>query len=200
MKIKDIDRLMRRFGMPMGPLELLDQIGLDVAAHVAALVKQQLGEQAPANTVFAAMSEKGWLGQKSGQGFYVHKGRSAKVHKAAQELVVKSSALAPPGVNLPLAARLAEARERLVLLMVNESARVLEHGLADAETIDLAMVFGTGWAPHRGGPLSYADDRGHADIVRALTALAGRLGSRFAPCSELKRRAETNEPFRTSQA
>jgi 3-hydroxyacyl-CoA dehydrogenase/enoyl-CoA hydratase/3-hydroxybutyryl-CoA epimerase len=97
---------------------------------------------------------------------------------------------------LPPSVRLVDARERMVLLMVNESARVLERGLADAETIDLAMVFGTGWAPHRGGPLRYADDRGLADVVRALESLAGRLGPRFTACAELKRRAEAGERFR----
>jgi 3-hydroxyacyl-CoA dehydrogenase/enoyl-CoA hydratase/3-hydroxybutyryl-CoA epimerase len=199
LKIKDLDRLMRRFGMPMGPLELLDQIGLDVAAHVAELVREQLGETRAANAVFAAMAEKGWLGQKSGQGFYIHKDRRTKVNKAAQELVVRTSGAVAAVMSLPPAVRLADARERMVLLMVNEAARVLERGLADSETIDLAMVFGTGWAPHRGGPLRDADDRGLGDVVRALTALATRLGPRFEPCGELKRRAAANEVFRKAR-
>ncbi len=197
LKIKEIDRLMRRFGMPMGPLELLDQIGLDVAAHVAALVREQLGEEAPATLAFAEMTRNGWLGQKSGKGFYIHKKGSAKVNKAAQEMIRSEPGATPS--SLPPAVRLIDARERMVLLMVNEAARVLERGLADAETIDLAMVFGTGWAPHRGGPLRYADDRGLADVVRALEALAGRLGPRFAACAELKRRAGAGERFRKGQ-
>jgi 3-hydroxyacyl-CoA dehydrogenase/enoyl-CoA hydratase/3-hydroxybutyryl-CoA epimerase len=214
LKIKDVDRLMRKFGMPMGPLELLDQIGLDVAAHVADLVRSQLGEQVQADLVFAELKRNGWLGQKSGQGFYIHKGRSPKVNKGAQQVVVQASP-APIDkrserssltlddrslrVNLPKEARLADARERMVLLMVNEAARVLERGLADADTIDLAMVFGTGWAPHRGGPLRYADTRGIDDVVRSLTSLATRLGSRFDPCAELKRRAPANELFRAGR-
>jgi 3-hydroxyacyl-CoA dehydrogenase/enoyl-CoA hydratase/3-hydroxybutyryl-CoA epimerase len=80
--------------------------------------------------------------------------------------------------------------------MVNEAALALSEGLADAGTIDLAMVFGTGWAPHRGGPLRYADDRGLGDGVAALEGLAGRLGPRFAPCEELKRRAAARQAFR----
>jgi 3-hydroxyacyl-CoA dehydrogenase/enoyl-CoA hydratase/3-hydroxybutyryl-CoA epimerase len=197
MRIKEIDRLMRRFGMPMGPLELLDQIGLDVAAHVAELVREQLGEQAPASLAFAEMTKNGWLGQKSGKGFYIHKKRSAKVNKAAQEMLRTQPGATPS--SLPPAVRLVDARERMVLLMVNEAARVLERGLANAETIDLAMVFGTGWAPHRGGPLHYADDRGLADVVRALEALEARLGPRFAPCAELKRRAAAGERFRKAE-
>jgi 3-hydroxyacyl-CoA dehydrogenase/enoyl-CoA hydratase/3-hydroxybutyryl-CoA epimerase len=66
---------------------------------------------------------------------------------------------------------------------------------ADAATLDLAMVLGTGWAPHRGGPLRYADDRGRSDVVQALTALAARHGKRFEPCAELRRRAEDNAAF-----
>jgi 3-hydroxyacyl-CoA dehydrogenase len=184
--IQDVDRVMKRFGMPMGPLELLDQIGLDVAAHVGKLVRQQLGERYEPHPAFEAMRQKGWLGQKTTVGFYVHKGKSPKVNRPAQELV-RSLAGPPLQDALPPAVRLVEARERMVLVMVNEAAQALSEGLADdAATIDLAMVFGTGWAPHRGGPLRYGEDRGLADVVRALEGLAGRLGPRFEPCAALK--------------
>jgi 3-hydroxyacyl-CoA dehydrogenase/enoyl-CoA hydratase/3-hydroxybutyryl-CoA epimerase len=97
---------------------------------------------------------------------------------------------------LPAATRLSEGRERMVLLMVNEAALGVSEGLtATAAAIDLAMVLGTGWAPHRGGPLHYADDRGLGDVMQALTSLAARHGRRFEPCAELKRRAAANEPF-----
>jgi 3-hydroxyacyl-CoA dehydrogenase/enoyl-CoA hydratase/3-hydroxybutyryl-CoA epimerase len=198
LKIKEIDRLMRRFGMPMGPLELLDQIGLDVAAHVARLVCQQLGQPLGQAAVFEKMREQGWLGEKVEIGFYVHRKRKAKVHRAAQELVRQVSPEPSLSAKLPAAVRLAEARERMVLLMVNEAAVAVAKGLADAATTDLAMVFGTGWAPHRGGPLRYADDRGLADIVRTLEQFATRLGPRFTPCAELKRRLSSGERFRSA--
>jgi 3-hydroxyacyl-CoA dehydrogenase len=194
LKVKDVDRVMKRFGMPMGPLELLDQVGLDVAAHVGKLVREQLGESHEPHPGFAAMQKAGWLGQKNGVGFYVYKGKSPEVNPKAEELV--RSLASAPQTALPVTVRLAEARERLVLPMVNESAVVLSEGLADAATIDLAMVFGTGWAPHRGGPLRYADERGLADVVRVLEGLARRLGPRFAPCAELKRRTEMMQAFR----
>lgn len=188
LKVQDIDRLMRRFGLPMGPLELLDQIGLDVAAHVARTVRQQLGQPVEEGGVFARLAESGWLGQKSGQGFYVHTGRKARPHGAAQELVRSLHDGSTLSTTLPIAVRLAEARERLVLLMVNEAAAVLAAGLAtDARTVDAAMVFGTGWAPHRGGPLSYGESRGWGDVVRTLGQLAERHGPRFAPCAEVVR-------------
>jgi 3-hydroxyacyl-CoA dehydrogenase/enoyl-CoA hydratase/3-hydroxybutyryl-CoA epimerase len=194
LKIAQIDHVMKRFGMPMGPLELLDQIGLDIAAHVGHSMQPMLGGRFEPNTAFERMKGNGWLGQKSGRGFYVHKGKSPKPNVLAQNLLRQqvgavAQALSP-------AARLTEARERMVLLMVNEAALGLSEGLtADAESLDLAMVLGTGWAPHRGGPLHYADDRGLPEVVRALQGLAARHGRRFEPCAELKRRAEAGLPF-----
>ena len=197
MSIREIDTLMKRFGMPTGPLALLDQLGLDVAEHVSRLMAQQLGRTDEPHPVFAAMKQQGWLGEKSGRGFYTHEKRKARVHSAAEALV--RQVMPTAGDSLPEAARVADARERLVLLMVNEAARLLDEGRAsDGDGLDLAVVFGTGWAPHRGGPLRYADDRGLTDIVRSLDALAARLGPRFAPCEGLRRRAANGERFRAA--
>jgi 3-hydroxyacyl-CoA dehydrogenase/enoyl-CoA hydratase/3-hydroxybutyryl-CoA epimerase len=97
---------------------------------------------------------------------------------------------------LPAAAAMYAAREPLVLAMVNEAAVCLSEGIASsAAEIDLAMILGTGWAPHRGGPLRYADDRGLAKVVQALTELAQREGPRFTACAELRERAERAETF-----
>jgi 3-hydroxyacyl-CoA dehydrogenase / enoyl-CoA hydratase / 3-hydroxybutyryl-CoA epimerase len=196
LKVKDVDRVMRRFGMPVGPLELLDQVGLDIAAHVAQTIQPALGGRFEPNPAFERLKAQDWLGVKNGTGFYVHSGKAPKVNRAAEALLrgeaggVLARALSPE-------ARLAQARERMVLLMVNEAALALGEGVAaDAETVDLAMVMGTGWAPHRGGPLRYADDRGPADVVQMLNALAGQYGRRFEPCAELRRRAGAGERFR----
>jgi 3-hydroxyacyl-CoA dehydrogenase/enoyl-CoA hydratase/3-hydroxybutyryl-CoA epimerase len=196
LKIEDVDRVMKRFGMPMGPLELLDQVGLDVAAHVARSMQPVLADRFETNMVFEKMQARGWLGVKSGRGFYVHKEKALKVHTPAQELLQEEQ---PPGAALmealPPVARLAQARERMVLLMVNEAASVLQEGVAGASDIDLAMVLGTGWAPHRGGPLHYADQRGLIAVVHALAELTARQGRRFEPCLELKHRNERMELF-----
>lgn len=193
--IEQVDRVMKRFGMPMGPLELLDQIGLDIAAHVEQSMQPVLGGRYEPNAAFEKMRSAGLLGQKSGRGFYLHNGKQPRINTQAQDLLrVEVSVLS--SAALPEAARVAEGRERMVLLMVNEAALGLSERLtASAEALDLAMVLGAGWAPHRGGPLRYADERGLADIVQSLTTLAGRHGRRFEPCAELKRRAEANEPF-----
>jgi 3-hydroxyacyl-CoA dehydrogenase/enoyl-CoA hydratase/3-hydroxybutyryl-CoA epimerase len=191
--VAQVDHVMKRFGMVAGPLDVLDEVGLDVAAHVARSMEPALGERFGVNPTFEQMRTAGWLGKKAGRGFYVYKARKQRPHEDAQRLL---RAPAASGPALPPAARLAEARERMVLLALNEAAQVLAEKLAaDAATIDLAMVLGTGWAPHRGGPLRYADTRGLADVVRALEGLAARHGRRFEPCAELMRRAAAGEPF-----
>jgi 3-hydroxyacyl-CoA dehydrogenase/enoyl-CoA hydratase/3-hydroxybutyryl-CoA epimerase len=200
-----LDKTMRRFGMPMGPLELIDQVGLDVAAHVARALGPvfagrlgtQPGLEALSQT-FEQMQQEGWLGQKVDVGFYRYRGKSKRPHRAALSLLPSGlgrdvSALMS---QLPPAVQRRETRERMVLLMVNEAAACLGERVAeDAETIDLAMVLGTGWAPHRGGPLHYADDRGPDAIVRALEELAKRWGPRFQPCAELQSRSAAGRLF-----
>jgi 3-hydroxyacyl-CoA dehydrogenase/enoyl-CoA hydratase/3-hydroxybutyryl-CoA epimerase len=191
MPIAAVDRVMRRFGMQMGPLEVLDQIGLDVAAHVARSMAPVMSDRFPPHPAFEKMRAAGLLGLKSGKGFYLHKNKKRTVNPEAEQLLREISD--PVAAAMPWAARLAEARERMVLLMVNEAALVVSEGLANSATVNLALVLGTGWAPHRGGPLRYANDRGLGDVVQALTNLAARHGRRFEPCSELRRRAEANE-------
>jgi 3-hydroxyacyl-CoA dehydrogenase/enoyl-CoA hydratase/3-hydroxybutyryl-CoA epimerase len=189
MAIERVDQTMRRFGMPMGPLELLDQIGLDVAAHVAKSMPPEVANRFPANPVFQKMFERGWLGQKKGSGFYVYKGKKKEPHaQILHALREQSKSLM---ATLPPATQLREARERMVLLMLNEAAACLDEGLADADTIDLAMVLGTGWAPYRGGPLHYLRERGETAVVKSLRALAERLGPRFEPCPGLQKSVDS---------
>jgi 3-hydroxyacyl-CoA dehydrogenase/enoyl-CoA hydratase/3-hydroxybutyryl-CoA epimerase len=194
MPVEWIDQAMRKFGMPMGPLELLDQVGLDVAAHIARAVGPVFGDRIKPHPDLPNMVDYGWLGQKSGKGFYVYNGKKKQVNAEALAKLGRQVKLkATPEMK---SAWMREARERMVLLMANEAAACLAEGLAErADVIDLAMVLGTGWAPHRGGPLRYADDRGAGDVVRALEELSNRRGPRFAPCAELRRRAESKELF-----
>ena len=192
---KVIDESMRRFGMPMGPLELLDQVGIDVACHIVMALKPIFSVRSDAfpapeslANCFVEMRRNGWLGQKSGAGFYRYQGKQKKVHAAALDCLPKLADDSAPMIlaGQPAAAQAIEARERMVLLMVNEAAACLGENLAaDAGAIDLAMVLGTGWAPHRGGPLQYMLDRGKHEVIQALNALADRLGSRFRPCAAL---------------
>jgi 3-hydroxyacyl-CoA dehydrogenase/enoyl-CoA hydratase/3-hydroxybutyryl-CoA epimerase len=215
MPVDKVDHVMRRFGMPMGPLELLDQVGLDVATHIAKSVGPAFGERMKPHPALDLMCQAGWLGQKSGLGFYRYQGKKRTVHSEALAKLreqlgsngknvatentedIKSHGSVHSVASVPRDnSDFDQARERMVCLMVNEAAAVLAEGLAEsADVIDLAMVLGTGWAPHRGGPLRYADDRGAGEIVKTLENLAQRLGPRFEPCVELRNRAASGELF-----
>src|SRR5262249_11044517 len=196
-----IDRAMRRFGMPMGPLELLDQIGLDVAADLADSTADKHSPHTPRLAMlFEQMRLKRWLGQKSGAGFYRYGKRHKRLNVPAVQMLQRQHG---EGMDQerPVPPRPGEVRDRLVLPMVNAPAACLGEGVAaDAATIDLAMVLGTGWAPHRGGPLHYADQRGLAEIVRVLDGLRRHLSPWFEPCAELRRRAESGQNFFASFA
>jgi len=159
-----IDQVAVDFGMPMGPIELSDVVGLDVCMHVGDIITRELGRELPP---FAARMRElvaaKHLGRKNGQGFYLWK--DGKPQRA------------------PLTATAAEdLADRLILPMLNESAACLrEHVVADAELLDAGIVFGIGFAPFRGGPVQYARDRGIANIVTRLGELEARHGSRFRP-------------------
>jgi 3-hydroxyacyl-CoA dehydrogenase/enoyl-CoA hydratase/3-hydroxybutyryl-CoA epimerase len=151
--IPDIDDAARRWGMPMGPFELLDEIGLDVASQ--ALMSLALGSPPPAHVAAACerAKAKGWLGKKAGRGFYLYSAdrRSARPQVNQELAVVLSSTrqAATPDVE--------GMQRRLVLPMLLECGRVLEEGVADSpETIDLATVLGLGVAPFRGGIARFA--------------------------------------------
>src|SRR5262249_27241121 len=156
---------MRRFGMLGGPLEVIDQVGLDVAAHIARTAQPAFADRFPPNPAFEAMAQRGWLGQKSGRGFYSYAGKKRQPNPEAAALRRQASPAAGALVaSLPPPTQQREATERMVLIMVNEAAAAVGEGLVTVpDLIDRAMVFGSGWAPHRGGPLRYADDRGAAD-------------------------------------
>ncbi len=190
-----IDRTLKRFGMPMGPLELLDQVGLDVAAHVAGGLGDVIPDPGPTAERLAAMVKAGWLGKKSGQGFYVYEnGRKGKPTVWPET----QSALAPINAPDTFATGLSLTELRLVLPLINEAARCLEeHIAAEAWMVDLAMVLGTGFAPFRGGPLKLADSLGIANVVTDMQTLAGLCGNRFTPCPLLLNLQQHQETFYT---
>lgn len=178
--VQQLDKLMLDFGMPMGPLRLSDEVGLDVAQHVAADLQNRLPRPVPINDTLEKMIAKGWLGKKSGAGFYVfpkEKGAKEQPNGAAGFLQTAGKGQGQDAATL---------QDRMVLVMVNEAARVLEEGVVEApEDVDFGMIFGTGWAPFRGGPLRYADTLGAAEIVRRLERLAAEVAPYFAPCERL---------------
>jgi 3-hydroxyacyl-CoA dehydrogenase/enoyl-CoA hydratase/3-hydroxybutyryl-CoA epimerase len=200
--VKHIDAAMKRFGMPMGPLELLDQVGIDVAAHIEKSIRPAFGARFNAEAVFEGMCKRGWLGRKSGLGFYHYKGDGKRGEnrnaRAALPEAVRLDHSQIHKAGIPKAAPQWQRPElRMALLMVNEAAACLGEGLvADAATVDRAMILGIGWAPHRGGPLRYATERGLPEVVRLLEQMAGFYGPRFDPCVELRRLAGETTPCR----
>ncbi|HZF15185.1 MAG TPA: 3-hydroxyacyl-CoA dehydrogenase NAD-binding domain-containing protein [Steroidobacteraceae bacterium] len=159
--LADIDECAVRFGMPMGPVELADTVGLDVCLHVGRILAQAFGREAPDQ--IAALVEAKQLGRKSGRGLYEWRdGKAIKPRRTG----------APP----------ADLEDRLILPMLNDAVACLrEKVIEDADLLDGGVIFGTGFAPFRGGPLYYARERGPAAIVERLTALEARYGSRFRP-------------------
>ena len=186
-----LDNVMLDFGMPMGPIRLMDEVGVDVCSHVAHHQAARFGERMPVSTVLETMLEAGQLGRKSGSGFYVYRGKRKKAPPEPNPKVaewVQSTTHRDAGRDA--------LRRRMVLMMVNEAARCLEEGLVEgAEDIDFAMIFGTGFAPFRGGPLRYADAQGIRTIVDAMSALSQEGEARFAPCASLADMATDGRTF-----
>ena len=179
-----IDDAMLDFGMPMGPLRLADEVGVDIAADVAATLAAAFPKRMHVPPILASMIAAGMLGTKSGAGFYrCAPGGEPVVNPAA--LALRSSGATPGDVAA-----------RLALLMVNEAAACLgESVTASAGDIDLAMVMGTGWAPFRGGPLRYADSLGARHVFDTLSQLAETAGPHYAPCARIAELARTGGRF-----
>jgi len=157
-----IDKAAEDFGMPMGPVELLDSVGIDVALHVAQVLGAAFNRAVPAR--LAEMVEQQQLGRKSGRGFYEWQdGKPVKPQEDDSEL--------PPDIG-----------DRLILPMLNEAVACLHEGIVgDADLLDAGVIFGTGFAPFRGGPLHYARHRGIGEILQSMERLAADFGDRFRP-------------------
>jgi len=159
--LETIDAAAEEFGMPTGPVELIDRVGLDIGLHVIGVLSETLGAQAPER--LEQMVEAGDLGAKSGQGFY----------KFKKNRPIKATDFPAPDDDL---------RDRLILAMVNEAMACFEDGVVDdLDLLDAGVIFGTGFAPFRGGPISYARDCGVEDVVSRLEVLAEHHGPRFTP-------------------
>ena len=188
MNASEIDSAMLNFGMPMGPLRLTDEVGVDVALDVAATLAAAFPSRLRVPEVLPALQSAGMLGCKTGRGFFIYrKSSEAGPNDEAGEL-------RPPRMPNPPGRE--EIEKRLVLLMVNEAARCLEEGIVGTPgEVDLAMVMGTGFAPFRGGPLRHADSTGVSNVTGDLTRLAESAGPQYAPCALLREMAKGGKRF-----
>jgi 3-hydroxyacyl-CoA dehydrogenase/enoyl-CoA hydratase/3-hydroxybutyryl-CoA epimerase len=156
-----IDAAAESFGMPVGPVELVDSVGIDVALHVSKVLGAAMDRPIPAR--LEQMVESGHLGRKSGRGFYEW---------------VEGRALKPEGDGKAPS----DIEDRLILPMINEAVACLsDQVVTDADLLDAGVIFGTGFAPFRGGPLHYARARGVDTVVQRLRELSAQYGDRFTP-------------------
>jgi 3-hydroxyacyl-CoA dehydrogenase/enoyl-CoA hydratase/3-hydroxybutyryl-CoA epimerase len=162
-----IDAAAEKFGMPMGPIELADQVGLDICLAVGDMLRSKFGDLLPPTPAWLREKvARDELGRKTGRGFYVWKDGKAEKNSGS------------PSADKPTD----EMIDRLVLPMSNVCVACLREGIVDdPDTVDGAMIFGTGYAPFRGGPLNYARTRGPQNVVETLRALAQKFGGRFNP-------------------
>ncbi|MBQ27951.1 MAG: multifunctional fatty acid oxidation complex subunit alpha [Nitrospiraceae bacterium] len=186
--IWEIDEAMRDFGMPMGPLRLIDEVGVDVALHVATHMSDVFRDRMTIPQTLLALMERGYLGGKTGLGFYIHRAQGdLKVNRRIRRVVTSNQAR---HINRKA------LQKRMVLVMVNEAARCLEEGVVSMpQDVDLAMIMGAGFAPFTGGPMRYADSVKILQVVEQLKGLAEDVHERFAPCTLLRDMAKSEQQF-----
>ncbi|MEK7396386.1 MAG: 3-hydroxyacyl-CoA dehydrogenase NAD-binding domain-containing protein, partial [Candidatus Poribacteria bacterium] len=181
--IDEVDRVLLEFGMPMGPLELIDEVGIDVGDKVAHILNEAFGERAQPSSVNSKIITAGRLGKKNEKGFYVYEGREKKLDPKIYDIlsVTPKYGLVPGD----------EILDRCILPMINEASRCLaEDVVSSASDVDLGMIMGTGFPPFRGGLLKYADGLGLQEIVKRLKEFEEIFGKRFEPSEALVARLD----------
>ena len=186
--IHEIDMAGRAAGFPVGPLELLDEVGIDVAAHAARTLAAAFPERMPDPREFKRLVEEGRLGRKVGQGFYDYKGKRKRPDDWVVEVLGAKRSAAKPSPQ--------EQRDRLLLAMVAEAVRCLEDGILESPRDgDIGAIFGLGFPPFLGGPFRYLDSLGAEAAVKRLEELASRRGAVFTPPARLLEMAAGGRKF-----
>lgn len=189
--VEKIDRALVKFGFPVGPVTLLDEVGIDVGAKISPILTAELGERFAAPAAFDKLLADGRKGKKTEKGFYLY-GKAAKKGKK----LVDESVYAVLGVTPAPALNSDEIASRCTAQMLNEAVRCLEEGIiASARDGDIGAIFGIGFPPFLGGPFRYIDKLGVNNLVATLRQLESRFGSRFTPCDTLLKMAEQGERF-----
>ncbi len=189
-----IDDAATSFGMPMGPIRLLDEVGLDVAQKVQHIMQDSYGRRMQAPDFLKSLIEDGRLGRKNGRGFYEYEGKAETLDPGLYKLL---SVASQPAASVDRR----EVCDRLIFSLINEAVSCLEEGVAGspgaeaAGQIDLATVMGTGFAPFRGGVIRYAQELGAAKVKARLEELAQINPDRFTPHAGILRRAGEGSSF-----
>lgn len=191
-RIDEIDQAMLDFGMPMGPLHLLDEVGIDVGYEVAHILHQAFRDRVRPSRVIEVMHEDERLGKKGGKGFYLYDAGDKRVDPTVYPLLADVR-----GTEKSFGKQ--EIQDRLVMIMLKEAVLCLEEGLVrEPRDVDAGMIFGTGFPPFRGGLLRYADGLGLGTVVSKMENLHKEHGERFAPPELLTNKAKNQERFYAS--
>ncbi|MEX1221813.1 MAG: fatty acid oxidation complex subunit alpha FadJ [Idiomarina sp.] len=187
--IEAIDRALVKFGFPVGPIKLMDEVGIDIAAKVAPILADDLGDRFAPPAAFQKLLDDDRKGKKNGKGFYDYSGKSKG--KSVDTSVYKVLDVSPKdGISD------SEIAQRCVLMMLNEAAYCLDEGvIASARDGDIGAIFGIGFPPFRGGPFRYMDAQGIATIVQELQKLEQQQGERYQPAPALVKMAEAGESY-----
>ena len=200
-----IDNALVQWGMPMGPLRLIDEIGVDITIDIGKTLEKAYGRRDHVSAVLLSLRDGKMLGRKTGAGFYKYEGKTQTPNESlAQGRAPVVAGGGDPGSNEPSTttrpaspppATADDLANRLVLLMVNEAARCVEEKVVDSpEDADYGMILGTGFAPFRGGPLRFAEHFGLKKVVDHLERLA-QTEEKFSPCAILKKHARDGTKF-----
>jgi 3-hydroxyacyl-CoA dehydrogenase/enoyl-CoA hydratase/3-hydroxybutyryl-CoA epimerase len=189
--IESVDGAALAFGMPMGPLRLIDEVGIDIVRHAGETLHEAFGERLAPAKPLVAIAASGKLGKKGGSGFYRYEGdRVAGPDRTVYALIGRSD---PSGGDGPSAVQI---RDRLVLSMVNEAARALAEGIAaSAPDVDLAMIMGTGFPPFRGGLLRLADEEHPRALLDRFRKMESTVGPRFSPAPVIEELVRSDRGF-----
>lgn len=187
--IEEIDKALVDFGMPMGPFNLIDEVGIDVAAKVGKIMIDAFGERMGVAGALDKLVADGRLGKKNNKGFYFYRGKEKQIDQNVYAVLNLA-----PAKGQHFAKN--EPEERCVLMMINEAAMCLSAGIIRRpHEVDAGMIFGTGFPPFRGGLLRYADSLGSNRVVERLEYYAGKLGDHFKPAAMLVEMARHEKSF-----
>lgn len=182
--IEALDKAMVKFGFPVGPMQLLDEVGIDVGSKIGPILQAELGDRFAPPEAFSKLIDDGRLGKKAKKGFYQYNTKSKKK-------LVDESVYSLLGLQASNTAVTDAQAERCVYMMLNEAARCLDEEIVrNARDGDIGAIFGIGFPPFLGGPFQYMDKIGAATVVSKLTQWQAEFGERFAPCDALVKMAE----------
>lgn len=185
--IESLDRALLDFGFPVGPITLLDEVGVDIGAKIMPILVNELGERFQGPDVFDKLLNDGRKGRKSGKGFYTYKGKKKTVDSSVYSVL---------GLKPEATMSEKDIAVRCVLPMLNEAVRCLDEGIIRSPRDgDIGAIFGIGFPPFLGGPFRYMDSLGIKKVVELMNEHAQKYGDRFAPCDGLVTRAGLEESF-----